>query len=248
MGRVNGKVAIVTGGARGLGEAMVRQLVAEGAKVVVADILEEEGSRLAEELGENARFQRLDVRSEEEWNQAVEAAEAAFGPVTILVNNAGVPSICEIEHISEDHFRTVVDINQLGVFFGMKTILPSMRKAGGGSIINLSSVSGLVGKAHSLAYTASKFAVRGMTKVAAVEYGPLNIRVNSIHPGPFRTSMVVRPDGSLQPIVQDLMATLPARRLGKPEELAHIVVLLGSDEIPFATGAEFVIDGGMSCE
>ena len=138
-------------------------------------------------------------------------------------------------------------MNQLGVFLGMKTVLPSLRRAGGGSIINISSVSGLLGKEHTIAYTASKFAIRGMTKVAAVEFGQHNIRVNSIHPGPIDTQMIYAPDGAPRPVIRKIMASLPAGRFGQPREIAQMVLLLASDEMSFATGAEFVIDGGMTC-
>ena len=249
MDRVKGKIAIVTGGARGLGEAMVRLLVAEGARVVIADILDAEGAALAAELGEAAIFQRHDVTSDASWQAVITGAEAAFGPVSVLVNNAGISSVKAISEYTEKDFRHVIDVNQISVFLALRAILPSMKRAGGGSIVNLSSVSGLIGKPHTLAYTASKFAVRGMTKVAALEYGEYNIRVNSVHPGPCRTGMVVAsPDGELQPIVQQLLETIPARRLCEPQEIAQMVLALASDEMRYATGAEFVIDGGMSCE
>lgn len=249
MGRVDGKVAIVTGGARGLGEAMVRLLVREGAQVVVADILDKEGSGLTAELGPRAIFHHHDVTSYDSWQSTIAEAEVQFGPVSVLVNNAGVGSVSAIGDYTEAEFRRVIDVNQISVFLALRAILPTMKRAGGGSIINLSSVSGIVGKPHTLAYTASKFAVRGMTKVAALEYGEHNIRVNSIHPGACRTSMVVTSaDGELQPIVRQLLETIPARRLGEPEEIAQMVVALASDEMRYATGAEFVVDGGMSCE
>lgn len=249
MNRVAGKVAIVTGGARGLGEAMARTLVAEGARVVIADILDEEGEALAGELGENALFRHLDVTSESAWDAVIAEAEAAFGPVSVLVNNAGVGSVQAIGTYDLAEFRRVIDINQTSVFLALKAILPTMQRAGGGSIINMSSISGIIGKANTLAYTASKFAVRGMTKVAAMEYGPHNIRVNSIHPGPFRTHMVIpNLQGPMEPIVQQLVDSLPSGRLGDPSEIAQMVLLLASDEMRYATGAEFVIDGGITCE
>jgi len=252
MGRMTDKVAIVTGGARGLGEAIVRLLVSEGAKVVLTDVLDEDGARLVHELGTDTRFEHHDVRSEDEWMRVIKAAESAFGPVSALVNNAGISGFSPIEDYTEDDCRRVIDVNQVGVFLGMKSVVASMRRAGGGSIVNMSSASGLIGKPNVIAYTAAKFAVRGMTKVAAIEFGPHNIRVNSVHPGVFRTSMVANPDdptpGSLHPIIQDIMKALPAGRVGEPLELAHMVLLLATDEMRYATGAEFVIDGGLTCE
>lgn len=252
MDRMSTKVAIVTGGARGLGEAIARLLAAEGANVVIADIIDTEGTALAAEIGDRARYEHLDVRSESEWQRVVAAAEAAFGPVSVLVNNAGVSGFSPIEAYSEDEYRRVIDINQVGVFLGMKSVFASMQRAGGGSIVNMSSASGLIGKPFVLAYTAAKFAVRGMTKVAAVEFGPHNIRVNSVHPGIIRTAMVVDPEdpapGSLHPVIKGLLQTLPAGRVGEPLEIAHMVLSLASDEIRYATGAEFIVDGGLTCE
>lgn len=252
MGRMDNRVVIVTGGARGLGEAIARLLGAEGAKVVVADIIDVEGAALVAEIGDNARYEHLDVRSEGEWQRVVAAAEAAFGPVSVLVNNAGISGFSPIEDYPEEEYRRVIDINQVGVFLGMKSVVASMKRAGAGSIINMSSASGLIGKPYVLAYTAAKFAVRGMTKVAAIEFGPFNIRVNSVHPGIIRTAMVVDPDdptpGSLHPIIQDILKTLPARRVGEPTEIAHMVLSLATDEMRYATGAEFIVDGGLTCE
>ncbi len=248
MGRVEGKVIIVTGGGRGLGEAMVRLLAAEGGRVVVTDI-DPVASALADELGETVHFMRHDVRSRDDWVGIVAETEKAFGPVNVLVNNAGLPSTpgSGVETLSEESYRHLIDVNQIGVFLGMQVVAQSMKKAGGGSIINMSSVSGLVGKPQTSAYTASKFAVRGMTKVAAVELGVHKIRVNSIHPGPMDTAMVRDAEGALRPTVQRILETLPAGRLGQPMEVAHMVLLLASDDMRFATGAEFVIDGGATC-
>ena len=249
MGRVSGKVAIVTGAKRGLGQAFAHLLAREGAKVVATDI-DFDGAAMAKQREQDTLLLCQDVRSEERWLSVIDETETEFGPVSILVNNAGVTSPKtggSIQNTSLDDFNRIVSINQTGVFLGMKTVLPSMRRAGGGSIINISSVSGLIGKEHTIAYTASKFAVRGMSKVAAIEYGPHNIRVNSIHPGPIDTQMLYAPDGSMRPVIKNIMETLPAGRFGNPEEIAQMVLLLASDEMKFATGAEFVIDGGMTC-
>lgn len=248
MGRVSGKVAVVTGAARGIGEAIARLLVAEGASVVLTDI-GEDGEALAAELGERALFIRQDVGLDDDWRKVIDAAEEAFGPVSVLVNNAGIgsPLGSDIALITEETYRRIVETNQVGTFLGMRNVLPSMRKAGGGSIVNISSVSGLVGRANSVAYSASKFAVRGMTKVAAVEFGPFNIRVNSVHPGTISTPMLYTPDGELRPNPRRAVEELPAGRVGEAIEIAYLVLMLASDEVRFATGAEFVVDGGMTC-
>ena len=247
MGRLSGKVAIVTGAARGMGAAHAQRLVAEGARVMLTDVLDREGEQTAHSLGVNARFLHHDVTEEAQWQQAVVETEAAFGQVSVLVNNAGIAAFSPIEATSEADFRRVIDINQVSVFLGMKNVLPSMKRAGGGSIINISSISGLIGTLYSLAYTASKFAVRGMTKSAAIELAPYNIRVNSIHPGMIRTPMMELPPEA-EPLTNAIIAATPAARVGESDEVASVVVLLASDESRFSTGAEFVVDGGLTCQ
>ena len=246
-GRVSGKIAIVTGGARGMGAAFAKRLIGEGARVMLTDVLEAEGRAMAASLGDNARFLKHDVTSEAQWQQAVVATEAAFGPVSVLVNNAGTSFGGMIETMEEAAFRRVIDINQVSVFLGIKSVIPSMRRAGGGSIINISSIAGIVGNPGVLPYTASKFAVRGMTKSAAIELAPLNIRVNSIHPGiintPMTTTLSVNPE-----LIAQVAASSPAARAGEPDEVAAVVLMLASDESRFSTGAEFVIDGGATCQ
>jgi len=247
VGRVSGKVAIVTGAAGGMGHAFSRRLIAEGAQVMLTD-LRGEGEKLAKELGERAHFMRHDVTDEGAWQNVIKTTESAFGPVSVLVNNAGVGADNRPIHaIEKSDYLRIIEINQVSVFLGMQAVLPSMKAAGGGSIINISSVGGLLGAPASLAYVASKFAVTGMTKVAAIEYAPHNIRVNSIHPGFTRTLMVVpnaKAEERLQPIIDKTLA----RRLGEPDEIANVVLLLASDEATFSTGAEFVIDGGLTCK
>ena len=247
MGRVSGKVAIVTGGARGMGAAHAKRLIDEGAKVMLTDVLDAEGNATAQALGSNAKFMHHDVVSETEWKRVVAETEAAFGPVSVLVNNAGIVTFSPIETLEESDYRRVIDINQVSVFLGMKSVLPSMKRAGGGSMINISSIAGLVGSAFALAYVASKFAVRGMTKSAAIEFAPHNIRVNSIHPGMIRTAMTVPAPGN-EEIIAGVIAATPARRVAEPDEVASVVLMLASDESRFSTGAEFVIDGGSSCQ
>lgn len=246
MGRVEGKVAIVTGGARGMGASHVRRLVHEGAKVVFTDLLDAEGNALAESLGDSARFAHHDVTSEVQWQQVVDDAEAQFGAVSILVNNAGIAVWGAIESLEEADYRRVIDVNQVSVFLGMKAVLPSMKRAGGGSIINISSSAGLVGVPLCSAYVASKFAVRGMTKTAAIELAPYDIRVNSIHPGFIRTPMAV-PSPDSEAALSGVIDATPAGRMGEPDEVSSIVLMLASDESRFSTGAEFVVDGGLTC-
>jgi 3alpha(or 20beta)-hydroxysteroid dehydrogenase len=243
VGRLAGKVALVTGGARGMGAAHVRRFVAEGAKVVFGDILEGDAADLASQLGESARFVHLDVCVAADWARAVEAAEAAFGPVSILVNNAGIVLRGTIETFSESDYRKVIDVNQLSVFLGMKSVFPSMRRAGSGSIINISSIAGLVGRPATVAYTASKFAIRGMTKVAAAEFGDFNIRVNSVHPGAVLTPMF---SGMDEAVKRSLTVELALKRLGDPDEVSSLVLFLASDESSYCTASEFVIDGGLT--
>jgi 3alpha(or 20beta)-hydroxysteroid dehydrogenase len=246
MGRVSGKVAIVTGAARGMGASHARRLVAEGAQVMLTDVLDGEGAALAQQLGDNARFLHHDVTQEAEWQRVVVETEAAFGPVSVLVNNAGIASFSPIETTEESTYRRVIDINQVSVFLGMKSVIASMKRAGGGSIINISSIAGLIGTPMAQAYTASKFAVRGMTKAAAVELAPYNIRVNSIHPGLILTPMIDTPNA--EPLAAGMANATPAGRIGEPDEVSSVVLLLASDETRFSTGAEFVVDGGFSCQ
>lgn len=248
MGKLDGKVAIVTGAARGQGEAEARLLAQEGAKVVVTDILVELGEKVAADIGENAMFMKLDVTSEEEWAHVVEETEAKFGPVDVLVNNAGISQVKFISEISVDEFKRTVDINATSQFIGIKTVLPSMKKTGAGSIINCSSALGIVGAPGTTAYTASKFASNGLTKAAALDLAQFGIRVNSIHPGVINTPMLTdgadkddRTEG-----VSQASAGTPLGRIGTPEEAAKLVLFLACDAT-FCTGSEFVFDGGILC-
>lgn len=241
-GRLDGKVAIVSGGARGMGEAHARLLVAEGAAVVIGDVLQREGEALAQELGESARFVPLDVRSSESWSAAVDHAQTEFGDVTVLVNNAGIFTMGDLESGTEAEYRRVIDVNQVGVFLGMKAVVASMRRAGGGSIVNICSTSGIVGCAGTMAYVASKFAVRGMTKVAALELAANGIRVNAVCPGEIDTPMAAEVSGAAVP---DFTA-IPLGRMGRPEEVSYLVAFLASNESSYITGAEYVVDGGFT--
>lgn len=237
MGRVDGKVTLISGGARGMGAADARALVAEGGKVVIGDILDEEGQALADELGESARYVHLDVTDADQWDAAVNVAVEAFGKLTALVNNAGIVALGKIGKFDMDKFRQVIDVNLTGTFLGMQAVVEQMTAAGEGSIINVSSIEGLRGAPMVHPYVASKWAVRGLAKSAAIELGPKNIRVNSIHPGFIRTPMTKH--------FPDDMVTAPLRRPGQPEEVAAFIVFLVSDESSFSTGAEFVMDGGL---
>ncbi len=240
--RLEGRTAIVTGGARGMGEAHVRALAAAGARVLCTDVLEAEGLALAKELGDTVAFFRLDVSDRQQWQEAVRSVETQFGRVSILVNNAGIFRAASIEEMAEADYRKIIDINQTGVFLGMQAVIGSMRRAGGGSIVNISSSNGFAALPHMAAYTASKFAVRGMTKVAALEFGKDNVRVNSIHPGAIKTPML---DGVTEaPSMLEKLIKLPIARLGTPEEVANLMLFLVGDESSYCTGSEFIVDGG----
>jgi 3alpha(or 20beta)-hydroxysteroid dehydrogenase len=245
MGRMEGKVALVSGSARGQGAAEARLFVQEGARVVVSDVLDDEGRALAEELGDAATYVHLDVTSEADWTAAVEQAERNFGRLNVLVNNAGIgiPPHPLLDATTEGHHRTI-DVNLHGVWLGMRAAAPAMLRAGGGSIVNISSIDGLVGVAGMASYTASKFAVTGLTKSAALEWGRDGIRVNSVHPGVISSPMVDQAPPDVRARLQQYLDHQPLPRMGTPEEVALLVLFLASDESSYCTGSEFVIDGG----
>lgn len=240
-GRLAGKVAIVTGAARGQGEAEARRFVAEGASVLLTDVLDPEGEAVATDLGEAAAFRHLDVSSEEEWVAAVAEAEERFGPVSVLVNNAGILDFASVEHQDIDKFRRVMEVNLIGTLIGMKVVTPSMRRAGGGSIINISSNGGIWGLPSLGAYVSSKWAVRGLSKTAALDLGKRGIRVNSLHPGGIDTPMTNLGDDSGE---SAFAKSLPIARMGHVDEVANVVTFLASDEASYVTGAEWSVDGG----
>jgi 3alpha(or 20beta)-hydroxysteroid dehydrogenase len=242
--RLAGKVAIVTGGARGMGAAEARLFVEHGAKVAIADVLDAEGEVLAKELGPAARYVHLDVTDEDAWAACVDDTVQAFGPLDVLVNNAGVASLAPIVNTTTKEYLRVVGVNQLGVFLGMRTAIPVMTTAGRASIVNISSIEGIGGTPTAIAYSASKFAVRGMTKVAAIELAPQGIRVNSIHPGGVDTPMVDALGG--QGLAAMLQRSIPMHRFATPEEIAQLALFLASDESSYCTGSEFVADGGVT--
>jgi len=237
MGRVDGKVALISGGARGMGAAHARMLVAEGGKVVIGDILDDEGSALAAELGDAARYVHLDVTDADQWEAAVATAVDAFGLLNVLVNNAGIVALGKIGKFDMTQWQKVIDVNLTGTFQGMQAVVAPMRAAGGGSIINVSSIEGLRGAPMVHPYVASKWAVRGLAKSAALELGRYNIRVNSLHPGFIKTPMTEH--------FPDDMVITPLGRPGQSDEVATFVVFLASDESSYATGSEFVVDGGL---
>jgi 3alpha(or 20beta)-hydroxysteroid dehydrogenase len=235
--RLKNKTAIVTGAARGLGASIAEDIIAEGGRIVICDILQEQGEAIADALGTSAAFLRTDVSRASDWAAAVSYAEDKFGPVDILVNNAAVIELKSFDDISEADFRSVFEVNELGCFLGMKAVVPSMQRAGGGSIINISSTAGLH-SAGGLAYTSSKFAIRGMSKSAAWHLGPRKIRVNSVHPGWMRT-----PQTEAAPL--DWVSTLlPLRRITETSEVAKLVTFLASDDAAMITGSEYLHDGG----
>ncbi|WP_328958705.1 glucose 1-dehydrogenase [Kitasatospora purpeofusca] len=241
MNDLTGKTVIITGGARGLGAEAARLAVAAGANVVITDVLEEDGLATAAELGERARFVRHDVTSEEDWQRVVDHAVAEFGAVHGLVNNAGISTGTLLVDESVAYFRKVLDVNLTGVFIGMKTVVPAMRAAGGGSIVNISSAAGLMGLALTAGYGASKWGVRGLSKIGAVELGTERIRVNSVHPGmtytPMTAAVGIRQGEGNYP-------NAPMARVGEAPEIATAVVYLLSDDASYVTGAELAVDGG----
>ncbi|MET0783766.1 MAG: glucose 1-dehydrogenase, partial [Leifsonia flava] len=228
MTDLEGRVALVTGGARGLGEAYVRSLHAAGARVVIADLLEEEGAALAAELGERAVFQAVDVTDEAAWERVVAASVAAFGSLDVLVNNAGIANAAPIEHLTLAKWNAVIAVNLTGVFLGCRAVVPQMKAQGSGSIINISSVEGMRGSPGLHGYTASKFGVRGLSQSLAVELGASGIRVNSVHPGLIMTDMTTRIDPA--------RIDIPLGRPGVPDDVAGTIVFLASDASRFTSG------------
>ena len=250
MARLESEVAIVTGGARGLGRAIAEAYVAEGARVCIADVRIELAQRVAEALGDSVIALELDVTDEQSWNLAIGACEQAFGSVSVLVNNAGLAEGAAIDDTTLESYRRVTEVNQTGVFLGMKSVIPAMKRVGHGSIINMSSIDGLVGSPRIISYIASKWAVRGMTKAVAMEMGPYSIRVNSIHPGHVVTELGLR-DGVDPSIITAMVEEhtarhAPMQRTGTPQEIAAMAVFLASNESSYCTGAEFVVDGGFT--
>ncbi len=246
--RLEGKVALISGGARGMGAVEARLFVSEGAKVAIADIREEEGRALEAEIreaGGEAMFISLDVTDEAQWSDAVDAVMTAYGRLDILVNNAGIFQRANVEETSAEDWDRMLDINGKGVFLGTKAAVPAMREGGGGSIVNISSVAGIIGSVGATAYNASKGAVRLLTKSTAIQYAAENIRVNSVHPGPIETDMLdlVFPEEGMR---EERATNIPIPRMGTPDDVAYGVLFLASDAASYMTGSELVIDGGVT--
>jgi len=242
--RLQGKVALVSGGARGIGEGIVRRFIAEGARVVIADILVDEGQALAAELGDAALFVALDVTSRSQWDAAVAQTVAQFGWLDCLVNNAGVIVFKTIDDLSEAEIRRILDINVLGVMLGTQAAIPALEQSGG-SIINMSSADGISGANALSAYCASKFAVRGFTKSCALELGPRGIRVNSIHPGGIDSAMT-NPGNLDRSVIDQAYRIYPAQRAGDPQDIAAAAAYLASDDAAYCFGTELSVDGGLN--
>jgi 3alpha(or 20beta)-hydroxysteroid dehydrogenase len=241
--RLEGKVAIISGGARGQGAAEAVLFASEGARVVIGDVLEDDGQKLAAGIGDQAFFHRLDVTQADSWAAVVAACTERFGPPSVLVNNAGVLLHQRIEDCEEAEFRRVLDVNLIGAFLGTRAVIAPMAAAGGGSIVNISSVAAFRSGDGLAAYSASKWGLRGFTKTAAIELGRYGIRVNSVHPGAIDTPMVAGHD--IDPAERaGIFGRQPIPRIGQPEEIAQLVLFLATDESSFSTGAEFIADGG----
>lgn len=243
MGKLDGKVALITGAARGQGAAEARLFARHGARVVVADVLDDEAAAVAAEIGAAALAVHLDVTDEASWAAAVAAATDVFGGLDVLVSNAGIIRTGALEAMSLDLYRSVVDVNQVGCFLGMRAVTPALRGRGGGSIVNVSSTAGMQGGAGLVAYAASKWAVRGMTRVAAIELGPHGIRVNAIVPGVIETPMIDVPDFATVDR-QGAVASFPVARVGQPDDVAAMALFLASDDSAYCSGADFLVEGG----
>lgn len=244
MGKLSGKVALITGAARGQGEAEARLFAAEGATVVMTDVLDADGQAVARDIGPLATYHPLDVTTESAWRRVADEVRTRHGRLDVLVNNAGVLRLSRLEDTALDDYLAVIRVNQIGVFLGMRTAIPLMRAAGGGSIVNVSSIDGLIGMAYGTSYVASKFAVRGMTKVAALELGKEGIRVNSIHPGGVDTAMVRSNAAPGEPT--GAFSTVPLGRIGTAHDIARMALFLASDDSAYSTGSEFIADGGLT--
>ena len=242
MGKLQDKVVVITGGAQGMGELHAKKAIAEGAKVVITDINDELGQKTANSLGDDVLFIKHDVSKEADWNHVIQEVINKWNRIDVLVNNAGITYNKTIDQISLEDYMKIVNINQVSVFLGIKTVSKIMKSQKQGAIINISSINGLVGGA--IGYTDTKFAVRGMTKAAAKELSPYNIRVNSVHPGVIKTPMLEQE--GVKEAVKEFEKTIPMRRVAQSEEVSNLVCFLASDDASYSTGSEFVIDGGIT--
>lgn len=239
-----GKVALITGASMGMGKEHAEKFINEGATVYLADINDEKGLASAKELGGKAHFVHLDVTNEEDWQNAIETIKENEGVLDILVNNAGISVFLPLSTMTKEQYMKSIEINQLSVFLGMKCALPLLEKSEAASIINISSIEGFHGSSGGYAYVSSKFAVRGLTRSAALEFATKNIRVNSVHPGAVETPMVLEATGAQKEAIEQFKNTIPMKRMAKPEEISKLVLFLASDDSSYSTGAEFIVDGG----
>jgi 3alpha(or 20beta)-hydroxysteroid dehydrogenase len=244
MSRFEAKVVVISGAARGQGAAEARAFADEGACVVLGDVLDAEGELVASEIGAAARYVHLDVTAAASWRSLAERAEAEFGRIDVLVNNAGVMHSAHLDDLDVAEFREVLEVNVTGTLLGMQAVTPALRRVGGGAIVNISSIAGLKGSADSAAYVTSKWAVRGLTKAAAIDLAGSGIRVNSVHPGVIRTPMVMRQGTTAEEILERHLPRLLIPRLGTTDDVVPLVLFLASGEAAYVTGAEFVVDGG----
>lgn len=242
MGRLDGKVVVITGGAGGMGSKHAEVFIKEGAKVVIADLGSSNGVKLAQDLGEDALFVELDITDEVSWEKLVKETEDKFGPISVLINNAGIANGTPLETTSVADFKRMIDINLTGTFIGIKKVVPSMKKTVNGSIINISSGLGLIGAKGNTAYVASKFGITGLTKAVAADLAEYNIRVNSVHPGAIKTPLVELE--SNRELVEQTKASVPLKRIAEPEEISNLVLFLASDESSYSTASSFIADGG----
>jgi 3alpha(or 20beta)-hydroxysteroid dehydrogenase len=246
MGRLDGKVALISGAARGQGCCEARLFAAEGATVVLADVLDDEGQRAADEIGAAATYRHLDVTDEAQWESVVAATVEAHGRIDVLVNNAGIFRIASLVKTTLDEYRRVIEVNQIGVFLGMRTVATRMIEQRSGAIVNISSVAGIRGTTGAIAYAASKFAVCGMTKAAALELAKFGVRANSVHPGLIDTPMLDQIRQRSEGTFDAISRRVPMRSVARPDDVAALVLFLASDESAYCTGSEFVVDGGIS--
>lgn len=244
--RLEGKVAVITGSAGGIGAAAARSFAREGARLLLSDFDGDRAQLLADELGDCARALRHDVTREQDWETVTSAALEEHGQIDVLLNNAGVFLAAPLLETSLEDFRGVIDVNVVGVFLGMRAVVPAMIERRAGSIVNVSSVAGLTGPPYLTAYAASKWAVRGMSKVAAKELAQFGVRVNSLHPGQIDTDMNARQREQTPELIDKLIKAIPLRRIGTPQEVAHALTYLAGDESVYVTGSELVIDGGVT--
>lgn len=243
--KLEGKVALITGASMGMGKGHAETFISEGATVYLADINDEKGNATAAELGDKAHFVHLDVTNEEDWAKAIQTINAENGVLDILVNNAGISVFHPLTEMTKAQYMKTIEINQLSVFLGMKHAAPLMEKSSAASIINISSIEGFHGSIGGYAYVSSKFAVRGLTKSAALELAPKNIRVNSVHPGAVETPMVLQATGAQKEAIERFKETIPMKRMAKPSEVSKLVLFLASEDSSYSTGSEFIVDGGV---